>query len=285
MSDEVVSSNDAHTIARLVPLWLEGAPGAVVCDDDDIPALSVFLPQSGKSMGGAAVVIPGGGYGRLALLKEGDEVAAWLASLGIHAFALRYRCGPNYRYPVPFQDACRAVRLLRSRAQAWGFSSDRIGVVGFSAGGHLAACIGTRFDEGDPDSSDAVELVSCRPDFMILGYPLISMADEYTHLESRGNLMGSQFDPTLVNQLSAERHVTTRTPPVFLFHSVTDDAVSVRNSMVFHSACIDAHVPVELHLYEAGEHGVGLAKGDPVLKTWPELCARWMANHGWIAQA
>jgi acetyl esterase/lipase len=230
------------------------------------------------------VVCPGGGYGVLASDHEGKQVAEWLNSLGVSAFVLQYRLGPRYHHPAPLQDAQRAIRMVRAHGQGWGVAPDRIGILGFSAGGHLASSAATHFDDGAPDSEDPVERVSSRPDFAVLCYPVISLTTVATHAGSRKNLLGEEPDPALVWKLSSELQVTPRTPPTFLFHTDDDPAVPVENSLLFFQAMKRAGVPGELHVFAHGRHGVGLAPTDPSLSQWPGLCARWMEGLGLLSR-
>jgi acetyl esterase/lipase len=261
-----------------VLLWPDGAPGAAGSEDADRPALTIFLPPSPSGTG--VVVCPGGGYGHLAVDHEGKQIGEWLNSLGIAAFVLKYRIAPRYRHPAPLADAQRAIRYVRHRAGDFGLAPDRIGIWGFSAGGHLASTAGTHFDGGDPASADPVDRVSSRPDFLILAYPVISLATEYVHKGSRRNLLGDSPPPGLVESLSNERQVTARTPPTFLFHTNEDTGVPAENSVLFYLALRKAGVPAELHIYERGRHGVGLAAKDPVLSSWPERLADWFRTRG-----
>jgi acetyl esterase/lipase len=245
---------------------------------EDIPDLTPYLPSKDKATGAAIVICPGGAYGHLAD-SEGRPVAEWLNSLGITAFVLKYRLGPRYHHPVPLQDAARAVRTVRARAAEWGLDPARIGILGFSAGGHLASTLGTHFDAGQSDAADPIERVSSRPDLMVLVYPVITMR-EFTHAGSKRNLLGTQPSSELVGLLSNEEHVTKETPPTFLVHTMTDPGVRVENSMMFATALRSAGVPFEFHLYERGPHGFGLAANDPILSTWPGRCADWLRLHG-----
>ncbi len=226
---------------------------------------------------------PGGGYARLSFSYEGVEVGQWFNKLGVAAFVLKYRLGPRYHHPAPLQDAQRAMRTVRSRAAEFGIDPGRIGIMGFSAGGHLASTLGTHFDAGDSNATDAVERVSCRPDFLILAYPVITMDLQYTHRGSRTNLLGQNPDPKLVEYLSNELQVTTQTPPAFLFHTTDDATVAVENSVNFYLALRKAKVPAEMHLYEHGAHGTGLGK-DPILASWPQRLADWLRLHGWLTK-
>jgi acetyl esterase/lipase len=211
---------------------------------------------------------------------EGRQVAAYFNAMGVAAFVLKYRLGPKYRHPIELGDAQRAVRLVRSRAQEFGVVPDRIGMMGFSAGGHLTATAGTRFDRGRPDAADAVDRASSRPDFLILGYPVITFEAGVTHAGSVRNLLGDKPEASLIELLSNERHVTADTPPTFLFHTTADAGVPAENSVRFYLALKKAGVPAEMHVFENGPHGVGLALGDPALGTWPVLLTNWLRGRG-----
>jgi acetyl esterase/lipase len=254
-------------------LWPAGAPGALGTQPEDQPALTPFVLPQGTGFGTAVVICPGGGYQHLSMDKEGYQVARWLNTLGVSAFVLQYRLGPRYHHPIELQDAQRAIRVVRSRAAQYGVQPDRIGIMGFSAGGHLASTAGTHFD--------TVDGVSSRPDFLVLCYPVISFGI-YAHVGSRQNLLGDNPDPKLVENLSNELQVTAQTPPTFLFHTTNDATVPVENSVLFYLALRKAGVPAEMHLYERGPHGVGLAESDPVLATWPARLADWLRIHGWL---
>lgn len=261
-------------------LWPGGAPGAVGAEDADRPALSFYRPQAARATGAAVVVCPGGGYRNLAMEHEGDQIGRWLNSFGIAAFVLKYRLGPRYRHPAPLQDAQRAIRTVRHRAAELSLSPNRIGIWGFSAGGHLASTAATHFDGGDSGAADPIERQSSRPDFLILCYPVISFATEYGHTGSRQNLLGPNPDPKLVESLSNERRVTAQTPPTFLFHTNEDKSVPAENSVLFYLALRKAGVPAEMHIYEPGPHGVGLAPYDRVLSSWPDRLAEWFQTRG-----
>lgn len=264
-----------------VELWPEGPPGAVGRDEADRPAISIYPAPADKACGTAVVVCPGGGYGMLALDHEGHPVARWLNDRGVAAFVLQYRIAPRYRHPAPLQDAQRAIRLVRSRAKEWGVDPARIGIWGFSAGGHLASTAATHFDDGRPEVSDPVERVSSRPDFAVLVYPVITLRAPHAHRGSRRNLLGDrEADPALLEDLSTENRVTPRAPPVFLLHTTADKGVPPENSIDFYLACRKAGVPAELHIYENGPHGFGLGGKDPVLSTWPDRLADWMRARG-----
>ncbi len=261
------------------PLWPGDAPGALGTTDADKPALTIWLPTQQNANGTAVVVCPGGGYGRLAMDHEGTQIADWLNARGIAAFILKYRLGPRYRHPAPLADAQRAIRMVRHNAMEFRVAPDRIGIWGFSAGGHLASTAGTHFDSGNPEAPDPIDRASSRPDFMILSYPVITMT-EFTHAGSRRNLLGDNPDPKLVALLSNETQVTAQTPPAFLFHTSDDPGVPVENSIQFYRALRKAGVPAEMHLYEHGRHGVGLALADPILGTWGQRLEAWLRVRG-----
>ena len=262
-------------------LWPAGAPGALGAQPEDQPSLPPFVLPKGSGSGTAVVICPGGGYQNLSMDKEGYAVAKWLNGLGVSGFVLKYRLGPRYHHPIELGDAQRAIRTVRSHAAEYGLQADRIGIMGFSAGGHLASTAGTHFDAGDASATDAIDRASSRPDFLVLCYPVISFGT-FAHVGSRRNLLGDNPDPKVVENLSNELQVTKDTPPTFLFHTTTDATVPVENSVMFYSALRKAGVPAELHIYERGPHGVGLAPTDPVLSTWPARLADWLKIHGWL---
>ncbi len=263
-----------------VQLWENGAPGAQGTTETDIPTLTIF-PANGSTRTTTGIVIcPGGGYQHLSMVKEGSDVAKWLNERGISGFVLRYRLGPKYHYPVELWDAQRALRYVRAHAAEFRVSPDRIGMWGFSAGGHLASTAGTHFDKGDVSATDLITRQSARPDFLILAYPVISLEDPYAHVGSRTNLLGEKPDPALVQFLSNERQVSAETPPTFLFHTTEDQTVPVENSVFFYLALRKAGVPAEMHIYLKGHHGVGLAPGDDVLRSWPDRLYDWLRVQG-----
>jgi len=264
-----------------IKLWMDAAPLATGSEPADVPTLTPYLPPRERATGAAIIVCPGGGYQMLAD-HEGRPVAEWLNSLGIAAFVLKYRIAPRYHHPAPMLDAQRAMRLVRARAGEWGIDARRIGILGFSAGGHLASTAATHFDAGKPDAGDAIERVSSRPDLVILVYPVITMREQ-THGGSKRNLLGAQPDPQLVTLMSNDEQVSKDTPPAFLIHTVNDAAVPVENSLLFAAALRRAGVPYEMHLYERGPHGFGLAPNDPILSSWPARCADWLRLHGFAA--
>lgn len=258
-------------------LWPNGAPGALGQEDIDKPSITAYLAV--KPNGKAVVVMPGGGYGALAIDHEGKQIAQWLNSQGISAFVLKYRLGPKYHHPVELGDAARAVRSVRAGAVKWKIQPDKIGVWGFSAGGHLASSISTHFDAGDGKADDAIERFSSRPDFSILSYPVITFTKEqYVHKGSRKNLLGDNPDAKLVEYLSSENQVTAQTPPTFLFHTNADTGVPPENSIYYYLALRKAGVAAEMHVYENGPHGVGLAPADLVLSSWGPRLADWLRN-------
>ena len=263
-----------------IPLWANGAPGALGTADVDRPIITPYLPPEGKANGTAVVIFPGGGYQHLSMEKEGSDVANWLAGTGVTAFVVRYRLGPTYHHPVELGDAQRAIRVVRSRATEWGIDPHRLGVIGFSAGGHLASTAGTHYDAGNGASSDPIERVSSRPDFMLLLYPVITFRDTVLmHRGSRVNLLGNTPDPALVQLLSNEMQVTRDTPPTFLVHSTDDKTVPVENSVMFYEALKAKGVSAEMHIFEYGGHGFGLAPKDPTLGAWTTLCEAWIRRH------
>jgi acetyl esterase/lipase len=267
------------TVPQEIPLWDAGAPGALGDADVDKPTIAVYRAARG-AIGTAILVAPGGGYGALAMDHEGRQVAALFNAMGVSAFVLKYRLGPRYQHPTQLGDAQRAIRLVRARAQEFGVVPDRIGMMGFSAGGHLTATAGTHFDAGKADAADAIDRVSSRPDFLILGYPVISFDPAVAHRGSVRNLLGENPDPKLIADLSNDLQVTAQTPPTFLFHTNADTGVPAENSVRFYLALRKAKVPAEIHIFENGPHGVGLALGDPALSAWPALLTNWLRGRG-----
>jgi acetyl esterase/lipase len=274
----------AHGDREFHLLWPDGAPGAVGSEPVDRPKITVYRAPADKATGAAVVVCPGGGYQIVAANHEGKQIGEWLNSLGVTAFVLQYRLGPRYRHPAPLQDAQRAVRTVRSRAKEWGVDPKRIGILGFSAGGHLASTAATHFDDGRPDAADPIDRESSRPDFAVLCYAVISLVDPPAHSGSRRNLLGDPPDPALVELLSNERQVTARTPPTFLWHTADDASVPVENSLLFFQALRKAGVAGELHVFPHGRHGLGLAPGDPAVSQWARLCGVWMEGLGLLTK-
>ncbi len=266
------------------PLWPGGAPGAKGQAESDQPTLDLYKPDAVPANGCAVIVCPGGGYGGLAKDHEGVQPARFFNSFGVTAYVLHYRLGGNgYKHPIPLQDAQRALRLVRSRAAGDGVDPARLGIMGFSAGGHLAASAGTHSDAGNPGAADPFDKLSSRPDFLILCYGVLSFDPEITHQGSVGNLLGDRKnDPGLIRFLSNELQVNATTPPAFLFHTTTDQAVPVANSLRYYEACQKNKVPAALHVFQEGKHGVGLAQNDPNLKIWPALLQGWIEQNGWL---
>jgi acetyl esterase/lipase len=262
-------------------LWDGDAPGALDAGDADVPTLTSFLLSPTKTNTAAFIVCPGGAYGHLAP-HEGAPVARWLNSLGIQAFVLKYRIGPKYHHPVEMLDVQRAIRLVRCRARQWNLDPNRIGIAGFSAGGHLASTVATHFDDGIAADPDPINRVSCRPDLAILAYPVICMSGPYVHTLSRRNLLGDDPNPELELFLCNDRQVTAQTPPCFIIHAADDRTVPVENSLLFAMACRQHKVPVELHVFEHGPHGFGLGGNDPILATWPAIAAQWLRKHKFV---
>jgi len=285
----LVVLGQGHVFAQSEPmhqdpvlLWPDGAPGALGKEPKDIPTLTPFLPAPAKATGAAMVVCAGGAYGMLASY-EGDDYARWLNDQGIAGYVLKYRLGSaGYRHPRMLEDAARALRLVRFHAAEWKLDPKRIGVIGSSAGGHLASTLLTHFDAGDANAPDSIDRMSSRPDIGVLCYPVITMG-ELTHRGSRDNLLGPNPSPQLIDELSNERHVTSNTPPCFIFATDEDPVVPVENSLEFAAALRRAGVPFELHIYQHGEHGLALGSHsyDPSKwHPWTTECRRWLMEHG-----
>lgn len=266
-----------------VLLWPEGAPGALGADDKDKPSLTPYIPDVGSTPRAAIVICPGGGYAGLAQ-HEGRDYALWLNMHGLTAFVLKYRLGSHgYRHPAMLYDAARAVRLVRSRASEWGVDPQRVGIMGSSAGGHLASTLLTHFDAGDASAPDPVDRFSSRPDLGILCYPVITMG-KFTHQGSKLNLLGRDPSADLVKLLSNELQVTSQTPPCFIWHTFEDEGVPLENSLEFAAALRRAAVPFELHIYEKGRHGLGLADKPPFANVhpWARDCLLWLKTRGFV---
>jgi acetyl esterase/lipase len=266
-------------------LWPGGAPDAKGDTPGDKPEITYFLPDKDKATGTAVLICPGGAYEALAMDYEGDYVAKWLNTFGVAGIVLKYRhakSGAGYHNPVPLNDVQRAMSIVRGKAKELNINPDKIGVLGFSAGGHLAASLGIHYHFGKKNSDDPVERISCRPDFMILIYPVITMNFPYTHSGSRENLLGKNPEQSLVDIMSNELQVDPETPPTFLVHTTEDSTVPVENSLMFYSALRKAQVPVELHIFQKGGHGFGLGNVNGENAAWPELCKNWMKAMGFI---
>jgi acetyl esterase/lipase len=266
------------------PLWPEGAPGALGKEDKDIPTLTPYWPDPGKATGAAIVICPGGGYGGLAP-HEGWQYARFLNEYGIAGFVLKYRLGPDgYHHPAMLQDAARALRTVRARSDEWKLDPKRIGIMGSSAGGHLASTLVTHYDAGKPDAEDPIERQSSRPNVGILCYAVISMG-EVGHKGSRNNLLGKDPSPELIRELSNELHVIKDTPPCFLWHTFEDHGVKIENSLQFAEALQRAAVPFDLHVYQKGGHGLGLGTRDwdPVKRhPWTRDLVYWLQVQGFV---
>lgn len=268
---------------RVELLWPQGAPGAKGDADGDKPSLTIYLPPKAKATGAAVVICPGGGYGHLAMDHEGHQIARWLNSFGVAGFIVKYRhrnSGAGYGHPAPLTDAQRAISMVRSRAREFNVDPERIGILGFSAGGHLASSAATHFHTGRTDIKDRISSTSCRPDFAVLIYPVISFTEWFTHKGSMRNLLGKEPDAKLVKKFSNELQVTPETPPTFLVHTSGDTGVPAENSICFYLALRKAKVPAELHIYEKGRHGFGLGADVGPAASWPRRCEEWMRDRG-----
>lgn len=273
-----------------LPLWPAdqlgnpAVPGARGVTEGDQPQLLVHLAPSqspaSQSPAPAVVVIPGGGYGGLASGHEGTDIAKWLNSNGISAIICLYRhrnSGAGYGYPYPIIDAQRAIQTVRGRAAEWNIDATKVGMIGFSAGGHLTTSVCTT-EKIETGVTDEIEKQSCRPDFAIVCYPVIAFGQPYTHVGSQRNLLGNAPTDQQLRELSTNNRVTADTPPTFLWHTAEDQVVDATNAMVYYQALLDHKVPAELHIFQIGRHGLGLAKGTPVTETWPDLCLRWLMS-------
>ena len=278
--------------ARVIELWPEGVPGIKADAGPEKeengrfthihhPTLVAYAPPAGKANGTAVIYAPGGGYVRVAAGANGGEITRWLNSLGITVFLLKYRHA-DYGQPAPLRDALRAVRLLRSRAAELGLKPDCIGMLGGSAGGHVAATAGTLFDAPEGRTGAALDRVSGRPDFLVLVFPVITMQGPHAHGTSRRALLGENPTAELERRWSADQQVTANTPPTFLVHSSEDTTVVVENSLLFYQAMRRARAPIEMHLYPKGPHGSGMDSRLGPTAEWPKLCELWMRFHGWL---
>ena len=266
-----------------LPLWPSGAPQVEGTPAADLPTLTVFVPQKGRGTGSAVIVAPGGAYLGLASNLEGRQVADWFTSQGMTAFVLKYRLGAKYLYPIPLQDAQRAVRLVRSLAGTYGFLPDRIGIIGFSAGGHLAAATGTLFDAGHPDAADPLERYSSRPDFLVLGYPWLNAmqpSGNYITYCSVIKTIPPETCKVDEQKYTPSLHVTAQTPTTFIYSTSDDRTVPISASVNFYNALIAAGVPAEMHIFRHGEHGSGMGAGSAALDQWPALLAEWLRDQG-----
>ena len=266
-----------------IPLWAGGAPGEPATLPANQPMLFLTRPDGTAATHTAVVICPGGGYVHLAMDKEGHKFAEWFNSRGVTAFVLRYRrSDTGHHHPMPLLDVQRAIRTVRARAGEWNIDPAKIGVMGFSAGGHLASTAGTLYDAGDPQATDPIDRVSSRPDFMILCYPVITMTAPYMHKGSRDNLLGPNADEALARSVSSELHVSPDTPPTFLFQTDADTTVPAENAVAFYLALRRAGVPAELHVYQNGHHGLGLAKSVPGTCNWTDQLSDWLKIRGLV---
>jgi acetyl esterase/lipase len=274
----------------VIPLWPEGVPGTKAIGDErhesggrisnvSEPTLTVYAPAVDRPNGTAVIIAPGGGYGMLSTEREGVQYANWLSTQGVTSFVLKYRM-KEFGHPAPLQDVLRAVRLVRSRAAEFKVNPARLGVMGSSAGGHLAASAGTLFDHADGRTGAALDATSARPDFLILMYPVITMDDPHAHAGSRRNLLGEKPTPGLLQLASMEKQVTAATPPTLLIHTQEDQSVPVENSILFYQALTRAKVPAEMYLFERGGHGMGMKDGLGTSSEWPARAAEWLRNRG-----
>jgi acetyl esterase/lipase len=274
----------------VLPLWPEGVPGARPqpgperADNGRIwnvsePTLTVFAPAVDRANGSAVIICPGGGYLRVSAAREGEQYAHWLSTLGVTAFVLKYRMA-EFGHPAPLQDVLRAVRLVRSQAARFKLRADRIGVMGSSAGGHLAASAGTLFDHALGRTGAQLDAVSARPDFLVLMYPVIAMDGPAVHAGSRKALLGAAPTAEAVALMSVERQVTSATPPTLLVHTQEDASVPVENSILFYQALVRAKVPAEMYLFEHGSHGMGMRGGLGTASDWPRRAEEWLRGRG-----
>ncbi|WP_420320015.1 alpha/beta hydrolase [Flagellimonas sp.] len=292
----LIGGSPAFGQENSIPLWPDGIPNQkstngketqttndiLWIENVQIPTLEIFLPAKRNATGKAVVICPGGGYQGLAYDWEGTDVAKWLNSMGIAAFVLKYRLPGSKslieKSKAPLQDAQRAIRLVRHHAEKWNIKKQQIGIMGFSAGGHLASTLGTQYDAEITPKSNALGEISARPDFMVLIYPVITMTSEHTHVGSRVNLIGENPKQELINQYSSELHINKNTPPTFLVHSTDDEAVPVENSLLFYQALKENNIYTEMHIYPEGGHGYGLAVDQGYLQTWTDRLADWLRN-------
>ncbi len=285
----VVLATAAHAVpaGEVLRLWEGDAPNALGKEDKDIPTLTPYLPAADKAVHTAIVICPGGGYGGLAP-HEGDGYATWLSDQGVACFVLKYRLGSKgYRHPSMMLDVQRALRTVRAGADKWSVDPRRIGVMGSSAGGHLATTAATHFDSGKPDATDPVDRASCRPDFAIICYGVISMEDGVTHGGSKNNLLGKDPDPALVQLLSNEKQVTKDTPPCFVWSTGEDNAVPPENSFRFVNALRANKIPYDFHIYQKGPHGIGLSRGKGGVAAddvhpWGKDLLFWLRQNDWL---
>ncbi len=281
LSIVIAAFMNVTTAQTPIRLWEKDAPNAVGSEQIDVPTITPYIAPQDKATGAAIIVCPGGGYRALSDVKEGSAVAEYLNSIGVTAFVLKYRLGPKYGQPNQLLDAKRAMRMVRSRAKEWNLDENRIGILGFSAGGHLVSTLATHFDSGVSESKDEIEKQSSRPDLQILIYPVITMG-EFTHKGSKLNLLGENPTEELIKKYSNELQVTKETPPAFIVHGVEDKSVPMENSLQYVQSLRKNNVPLEFHLYEKGPHGFGLGGTDPILSTWKDRLTAWLGLHGFL---
>lgn len=266
-----------------IPLWPNGAPGALGTSSNDIPTVTPYLPDPTNATGAAMVICPGGAYQHLAP-HEGNDYALWLNQHGVTCFVLKYRLGTDgYRHPAMLNDAARAVRWVRAHAEEFAVDPHRVGIMGSSAGGHLASTLLTHFDAGKPDAPEVIDRQSSRPDLGVLCYAVITMGS-FTHQGSRNSLLGTNASPKLVRLLSNELQVTHDTPPCFLWTTFEDTTVPMENTMMFAEALRKKHVPFDLHIYEKGRHGMGLKDKPPFAHPhpWAADCLFWLKEQNFV---
>lgn len=290
-----LSGHAAETNTEVINLWQGVAPGSESYAQEEkfdprsrgegigwvtgvsVPTIKVFQPASEQRHGTGVVICPGGGYGGLAIEHEGYKLAEWFAERGVVAAVLKYRHGGGkHQQPIPLNDAQRALRIMRSNAEKWQLEKNRIGIAGFSAGGHLASSAGTRSDDGDSASADPIERESCRADFVVLAYPVITMREDLTHKGSKKNLLGKSPTEELVDEYSNELQVSASTSPTFITHAADDPAVPVENALLFYEALRKHKVPAELHIFATGGHGYGMFRRDQPADQWPNLLEDWL---------
>ena len=263
------------------PLWPDGVPGGSVPAAGNLPTIAHYPAPKEITCGAAFIVCPGGGY-VIHAEQEAEPVAQWLNALGVDAWVLRYRLAPHYRHPAMLQDAARAVRMVRANAAEYGVDPQRIGVIGFSAGGHLCSMLATLYDMGNPQSPDPVELVSSRPDVAVLAYPVVTLQAPFGNEECRKRLLGDAPSAEEVARLSGHLQVTLQTPPMFLVHSANDATVPCEHSRLMAEALSRAGVSHELHILAQGDHGYGLGVDIPGINAWPALCGDWLRTRGFM---
>ncbi|MEO6569674.1 MAG: alpha/beta hydrolase [Opitutaceae bacterium] len=295
MLASVLATSVASAQKTAMPLWPEGVPNAKTnlgeeksrdgsTSNVSIPTLTYYAAAVDRPNGTTVIICPGGGYGNLSMMREGEQYANWLSSLGVSSFVLKYRLA-EFGHPAPLQDVLRAVRIVRSRAAEFKINPDRIGVMGSSAGGHLAASAGTLFDHADGKTGAALDSVKARPDFLILLYPVITMSDPAAHAGSRKNLLGANPTHELLHRMSVETQVTSATPPTLLIHTQEDQTVPVENSILFYQALTRAKVPAEMYLFEKGGHGMGMRNGLGTSSNWHKRAEDWLQARGLLEPA